>query len=58
VPIHWGTFSPFGMGPRGDHAAQAFRSWAARLAPEVRIEVLGLGEQLETASSPVAAPKR
>jgi L-ascorbate metabolism protein UlaG (beta-lactamase superfamily) len=55
VPIHWGTFSPFGMGPRGDHAAQAFRSWAGRLAPEVRVEVLGPGEQLETATASAAA---
>jgi L-ascorbate metabolism protein UlaG (beta-lactamase superfamily) len=56
VPIHWGTFSPFGMGRRGDHAAQEFRTWAGRLAPGVRVEVLGLGEHLETGTASAAAP--
>jgi L-ascorbate metabolism protein UlaG (beta-lactamase superfamily) len=46
VPVHWGTFrAPFG--PRlDDRAAREFASAAARLAPEVEVCVLQIGETL------------
>jgi L-ascorbate metabolism protein UlaG (beta-lactamase superfamily) len=46
VPVHWGTFrAPFG--PRlDDRAAREFASAAARLAPEVEVRVLQIGETL------------
>lgn len=46
VPVHWGTFrAPFG--PRlDDRAAREFASVAARLAPEVEVRILQIGEAL------------
>jgi L-ascorbate metabolism protein UlaG (beta-lactamase superfamily) len=48
VPIHWGTYRPLSLGrsraaPASD-PAQAFAAHAARLAPQVRVEVLRPGE--------------
>jgi L-ascorbate metabolism protein UlaG (beta-lactamase superfamily) len=48
VPIHWGTYRPLRLGRSraglpGD-PAQAFAAYAARLAPQVRVEVLRPGE--------------
>jgi L-ascorbate metabolism protein UlaG (beta-lactamase superfamily) len=46
VPVHWGTFrAPFG--PRlDDRAAREFASAAARLAPDVEVRILQIGETL------------
>jgi len=50
VPIHWGTFLPFGM--RRRHGAvlsgppQLFASQVARRAPGVRVATLAVGESL------------
>jgi L-ascorbate metabolism protein UlaG (beta-lactamase superfamily) len=46
VPVHWGTFrAPFG--PRlDDRAAREFAAAAARLAPDVEVRVLQIGETL------------
>lgn len=47
VPIHWGTFYPWGMGwlePRFlTHPPHAFARFAARLAPEVKVRVVAPG---------------
>jgi L-ascorbate metabolism protein UlaG (beta-lactamase superfamily) len=50
VPIHWGTFrAPFG--PRtGSAPALDFARAAARLAPDVKVQVLRIGESLALAS--------
>jgi L-ascorbate metabolism protein UlaG (beta-lactamase superfamily) len=56
VPIHWGTFFPFGLrrfrpifltepGP-------AFVRWAARIAPDVEVRVLEPGEELTLPPAP------
>jgi L-ascorbate metabolism protein UlaG (beta-lactamase superfamily) len=50
VPIHWGTYAPFGFG-RLQSALLAdpvteFRRYAAELAPEVEVRVLDLGGTL------------
>ena len=48
VPIHWGTFAPFGLdtlsGPAT--AAEDFRAEAARRTPDVEVHVLRLGGSL------------
>jgi L-ascorbate metabolism protein UlaG (beta-lactamase superfamily) len=48
VPIHWGTYAPFGLdklsGPAT--AAEDFRAEAARRAPQVAVHVLPLGGSL------------
>ncbi len=48
VPIHWGTFAPFGLdtlrGPAA--AAEDFRTEAARRTPDVEVHVLPLGGSL------------
>lgn len=50
VPIHWGTYVPLGLGrvmsASLDDPPRAFRRYAAELAPEVGVRVLGLGETL------------
>lgn len=42
VPIHWGTFAPFGRRPHTT-APEEFRRHAAELAPEVEIRILQPG---------------
>jgi L-ascorbate metabolism protein UlaG (beta-lactamase superfamily) len=50
VPIHWGTYAPLGFGRLQTaliaDPGTAFRRHAAELAPEVDVQVLGLGETL------------
>jgi L-ascorbate metabolism protein UlaG (beta-lactamase superfamily) len=50
VPIHWGTFLPVGAARRHGHLlttpAREFAERAARVAPEVRVEVLPPGGSL------------
>jgi len=46
VPIHWGTFrTPFAR-DQGTGPAQAFVEAAARVAPEVDVRVVGIGETI------------
>jgi L-ascorbate metabolism protein UlaG (beta-lactamase superfamily) len=45
VPIHWGTYSPFGAAP-ATRAPEEFRTAAAEIAPEVEVRVLRVGETL------------
>jgi L-ascorbate metabolism protein UlaG (beta-lactamase superfamily) len=51
VPIHWGTYLPVGIGRRHGELLERppvdFAAFAARLAPDVRVVVLGVGESLE-----------
>lgn len=51
VPIHWGTYMPFGLKwilpSILIQPPQAFSAYAARLAPEVKIHILMPGEFLE-----------
>jgi L-ascorbate metabolism protein UlaG (beta-lactamase superfamily) len=52
VPIHWGTYYPVQstrLKPPGflQKPVESFREAAAELAPEVRIEVLEVGGELE-----------
>jgi len=49
VPIHWGTYRPLHQreGAFLTEPPLEFRREAAELAPETRVEVLGLGETLE-----------
>ena len=49
VPIHWGTYRPLHQreGVYLTEPPLEFRREAAELAPETRVEVLGLGETLE-----------
>ena len=51
VPIHWGTFSRVGL-PRDAEPPREFARHAARLAPDVRIEVLEPGATLELRGAP------
>jgi L-ascorbate metabolism protein UlaG (beta-lactamase superfamily) len=48
VPIHWGTFAPFGLDALGGPAtaAEDFRAEAERRAPDVAVHVLPLGGSL------------
>jgi L-ascorbate metabolism protein UlaG (beta-lactamase superfamily) len=50
VPIHWGTYTPLGLGRLGSMSradpSTAFRRHAAELAPEVEVRVLDPGETL------------
>jgi L-ascorbate metabolism protein UlaG (beta-lactamase superfamily) len=48
VPIHWGTFAPFGLRVLGgsDTAAEDFREEAARRVPGVTVHVLQVGGSL------------
>ena len=46
VPIHWGTFRTLFAEPAGDGPAREFARRAGRLAPEVDIRVLSIGETL------------
>ena len=49
VPIHWGTFAPFGLRVLGgsNTAAEDFREEAARRVPGVTVHVLQVGGSLE-----------
>jgi len=48
VPIHWGTYAPFGRRPAGAGAPpEEFREHAARLAPSVDVRILEVGESTE-----------
>jgi L-ascorbate metabolism protein UlaG (beta-lactamase superfamily) len=47
VPIHWGTYSAPGFRRRWAAAPDEFRSHAAKIAPEVTIEILAPGESLD-----------
>jgi L-ascorbate metabolism protein UlaG (beta-lactamase superfamily) len=45
VPVHWGTFSPLNRSTSAD-PPEAFRRYAAELAPEVEIRILDPGAAL------------
>jgi L-ascorbate metabolism protein UlaG (beta-lactamase superfamily) len=45
VPIHWGTFSPLNRSTSAD-PPEAFRRYAAELAPEVEVRILDPGTAL------------
>lgn len=51
IPIHWGTYLPFGLTRRHGHLLSApaleFAGHVARYAPEVRVETLSPGSSLE-----------
>jgi L-ascorbate metabolism protein UlaG (beta-lactamase superfamily) len=50
VPVHWGTLSPIGLGPRGAQVGDPPRLFAehvARLAPSVEVRILHPGQQTE-----------
>ena len=51
IPIHWGTFLPFGLKwllPRIlSDPPRFFASFAEKLAPEVRVIILEPGESIE-----------
>jgi L-ascorbate metabolism protein UlaG (beta-lactamase superfamily) len=57
VPVHYGTFWPFGLGRLRQHMfsgpGQEFEKHAAATAPDARVRVLGQGETL---TIPAAAP--
>jgi L-ascorbate metabolism protein UlaG (beta-lactamase superfamily) len=48
VPIHWGTFAPFGLRALGgsDTAAEDFRTEAAKRVPGVTVHVIPVGATL------------
>ncbi|MFQ5921242.1 MAG: MBL fold metallo-hydrolase [Anaerolineales bacterium] len=50
IPIHWGTFFPFGLHrlgrTAGDDPARLFSQLAADIAPQVEVHVLSPGEAL------------
>ncbi len=50
IPIHWGTFYPFGLRSLGKGAggdpSQRFQQIASELAPEVAVEILAPGDSL------------
>ncbi len=50
IPIHWGTFYPFGLRSLGKGAggdpSQRFQQIASKLAPEVAVEILAPGDSL------------
>lgn len=51
IPIHWGTYLPYGLGRRHRHLLHApaleFAAHVARLAPDVRVETLQPGGSVE-----------
>lgn len=51
VPVHWGTYLPYGLARRHGHLlktpAPEFAAHVARLAPEVRVATLAPGDSLE-----------
>jgi L-ascorbate metabolism protein UlaG (beta-lactamase superfamily) len=49
VPIHWGTYAPFGLARLGgsDSAAEDFKEEAARRVPETEVHILRVGSRLE-----------
>jgi L-ascorbate metabolism protein UlaG (beta-lactamase superfamily) len=49
IPIHWGTLAPFHHAPPTSHAAEEFRRQAGKLAPDVDVRILALGERLPLA---------
>ncbi|ADB51384.1 MBL fold metallo-hydrolase [Conexibacter woesei] len=55
IPIHWGTYLPFGLTRRHGHLLRApalqFAAHVARYAPSVRVETLSPGETLELPSN-------
>jgi L-ascorbate metabolism protein UlaG (beta-lactamase superfamily) len=51
VPIHWGTFSRIAL-PLETDAPRAFARHAARLAPDVQVEILEPGATLELHGAP------
>jgi L-ascorbate metabolism protein UlaG (beta-lactamase superfamily) len=56
VPIHWGTLFPLGLarlyGDRLTEPPREFARHAARLAPDVRVEILAPGASLELHGTP------
>jgi len=51
IPVHWGTFFPYGLGRRHGHLLhdppREFARRAARLAPDVEVRILDPGSALE-----------
>jgi L-ascorbate metabolism protein UlaG (beta-lactamase superfamily) len=49
VPIHWGTYAPFGLARLGGSgtAAEEFKQEAAKRAPETEVRILPVGSSLE-----------
>ncbi len=49
IPIHWGTYHPIGLGWTGPsfltNPPRLFASFAAKIAPDVGIRILGPGEK-------------
>jgi L-ascorbate metabolism protein UlaG (beta-lactamase superfamily) len=48
VPIHWGTYYPYGLrpGPRLEEPPRRFAAYVAELAPATRVATLSPGESL------------
>ena len=55
VPIHWGTYLPFGLERRHGHLLRdpphRFAGEVARLAPDTRVEILRPGQELALETS-------
>ena len=55
IPIHWGTFFPFGLRrlgrAAGEDPAHRFSELAADIAPQVEVRVLDPGEAVELDST-------
>ena len=61
VPIHWATFLPAGLGRRHGHLLRepgpAFAERVARLAPQVRTELLAPGHSIEVHPAGARPPR-
>lgn len=49
IPVHWGTYAPLHRGRAGGGPEAEFARHAARLAPDVRVELLEIGGSYEQA---------
>jgi L-ascorbate metabolism protein UlaG (beta-lactamase superfamily) len=62
VPIHWGTFAPFGMHVRPwqylIRPPLDFQEYARELAPDVEVHILEPGESLDLEGAPAHAVHR
>ena len=58
VPIHWGTFFPYGLKRRHGHLLhdppREFAEEVARLAPEVEVRILEPGDATKLAPAAAA----